>query len=100
MSFNRRRFVGTSSAGAVLAVLGLPVGRAGAQGQPLDAVKIVTGFPPGGTSDTLCRRVAENLRGGTDTQSALVENKPGAGGPIAVQSRTSRAPAGRSPCSP
>src|ERR1044071_6533490 len=86
MSFNRRRFVGTSSAGAVLAALGLPVGRAGAQGQPLDAVKIVTGFPPGGTSDTLCRRVAENLRGGTYTKSALVENKPGAGGQIAVQS--------------
>jgi tripartite-type tricarboxylate transporter receptor subunit TctC len=30
-------------------------GRAGAQGgQPLEVVKIVTGFPPGGTSDTLC----------------------------------------------
>ena len=55
-------------------------------GQPLDTIKIITGFPPGGTSDTLCRRVAENLRGGTYTKSALVENKPGAGGQIAVQS--------------
>ena len=64
-----------------------PVGpRRRAGGQPLDVVKIITGFPPGGTSDTLCRRVAENLRGGTYTKSALVENKPGAGGQIAVQS--------------
>ena len=84
MSFNRRRFVGASS--AALAALGLPLGRAGAQGgQPLDTVKIITGFPPGGTSDTLCRRVAENLRGSTYTKSALVENKAGAGGQIAVQ---------------
>src|SRR5262245_41741276 len=86
MSLNRRRFVGTSAA---LAGLGA-ASRAGAQGgsggnQPLDSVKIVTGFPPGGTSDTLCRRVAENLRGSTYTKSALVENKPGAGGQIAVQ---------------
>ena len=70
MSFNRRRFVRTSSAGAAFAVLGLHAGRAGAQGGPLDTVKLITGFPPGGTSDTLCRRVAENLRGGTYTKSA------------------------------
>jgi tripartite-type tricarboxylate transporter receptor subunit TctC len=50
--------------------------------QPLDTVKLITGFPPGGTSDTLCRRVAENLRGGTYTKSA--------------RSRTSRARAARS----
>jgi tripartite-type tricarboxylate transporter receptor subunit TctC len=86
MTIDRRRFVGASSAGALLAVLGLP-GRSEAQpAPPLDAVKIVTGFPPGGTSDTLCRRVAENLRGSAFTKSALVENKPGAGGQIAVQS--------------
>jgi tripartite-type tricarboxylate transporter receptor subunit TctC len=83
MTVNRRHFLGAS--GAVLAGLGL-AGRAGAQNGPLDAVKIVTGFPPGGTSDTLCRRVAENLRGSAFTKSALVENKPGAGGQIAVQS--------------
>jgi tripartite-type tricarboxylate transporter receptor subunit TctC len=85
MTIDRRRFVGASSVGALLA-LGLP-GRGQAQpAQPLDSVKIITGFPPGGTSDTLCRRVAENLRGTAYTKSALVENKPGAGGQIAVQS--------------
>ena len=85
MHHNRRGFVRMSGAAASLAALGLS-GRAGAQdGQPHDVVKIVTGFPPGGTSDTLCRRVAENLSGGTYTKSALVENKAGAGGQIAVQ---------------
>jgi tripartite-type tricarboxylate transporter receptor subunit TctC len=85
MHYNRRRFVGATGVSAALAAFGLS-GRAGAQGsQPLEVVKIVTGFPPGGTSDTLCRRVAENLRGGTYTKSALVENKAGAGGQIAVQ---------------
>jgi tripartite-type tricarboxylate transporter receptor subunit TctC len=49
-------------------------------------VRIVTGFTPGGTSDTLCRRVAEGLKGSTYTKAAIVENKPGAGGQIGVQS--------------
>ena len=85
MHHNRRGFVRLSGAAVSLAALGLS-GRAGAQnGQPHDVVKIVTGFPPGGTSDTLCRRVAESLRGGSYTKSALVENKAGAGGQIAVQ---------------
>ena len=82
----RRQFVRASGAFATLAALGL-AGRAGAQGvPPLENVKIVTGFPPGGTSDTLCRRVAEALKGSPYAKVALVENKPGAGGQIAVQS--------------
>jgi tripartite-type tricarboxylate transporter receptor subunit TctC len=78
----RRAFVGASAASLLM---GLP-GRAGAQAGALDVVRIVTGFPPGGTSDTLCRRVAEGLRGTAYTKTALVENKAGAGGQIAVQS--------------
>jgi tripartite-type tricarboxylate transporter receptor subunit TctC len=69
-----------------LSTLGAFAGRAGAQGaQPLENVRIVTGFPPGGTSDTLCRRVAEGIKGSAYTKQAIVENKPGAGGQIAVQ---------------
>lgn len=85
-SSNRRAFVRYSTAAAALAAFGVS-GRAGAQGvQPLEVVKIVTGFPPGGTSDTLCRRVAEGLKNTAYAKSAIVENKPGAGGQIAVQS--------------
>lgn len=83
---NRRGFVRASGAAAALATLGL-AGRAGAQSAaPLESVRLVTGFPPGGTSDTLCRRVAEGLKGTSYTKVAIVENKPGAGGQIAVQS--------------
>ena len=49
----------------------------------LDTVRVVTGFPPGGTSDTLCRRVAERLRG-SYAKTAVVENRTGAGGQVAV----------------
>lgn len=81
----RRSIVRASGAAVALSTLGAFAGRAVAQGaQPLDVVKIVTGFPPGGTTDTLSRRVAEHLRGGY-AKTALVENKPGAGGQIAVQ---------------
>jgi tripartite-type tricarboxylate transporter receptor subunit TctC len=81
-SHSRRTFVRASGAAAALASLGLANT---ASAQTLDVVKIVTGFPPGGTSDTLCRRVADRLRGDY-TRNALVENKAGAGGQIAVQS--------------
>lgn len=81
---DRRTFVRASGALAALAAFG-STGRAGAQGAPLETTRIVTGFPPGGTSDTLCRRVAEGLRGGAFVKTALVENKAGAGGQIAVQ---------------
>ena len=83
---DRRTFVRGASALAGFTAFGL-ASRAGAQtAPPLDVVKIVTGFPPGGTSDTLCRRIAEALKGTSYTKTALVENKPGAGGQIAVQS--------------
>ncbi|WP_428672740.1 Bug family tripartite tricarboxylate transporter substrate binding protein [Reyranella sp.] len=78
----RRRLLQASGAAALLAALG--AGRASAQA--LDLVKIITGFPPGGTSDTLCRRVAEGLKGGSYAKVAVVENKAGACGQIAIQS--------------
>src|SRR5689334_19019671 len=81
-TINRRAFVGASTAALALGAAGTSTTHAQA---PLDTVRIVTGFPPGGTSDTLCRRVAEALRGGSFAKVALVENKAGAGGQIAVQ---------------
>lgn len=83
MSHNtRRHLLRASGAAGLLAALG--AGRASARA--LEVVRIVTGFPPGGTSDTLCRRVAEGLKGSAFANVALVENKAGAGGQIAVQS--------------
>jgi hypothetical protein len=56
------------------------------------SAKIVTGFPPGGTSDTLCRRVAERLRGNY-AKATLVENRTAP--PARSRSRRSRALRGR-----
>ena len=78
---DRRRLLAAAAGGATAALL---PGLAAAQAQLLDTVRIVTGFPPGGTSDTLCRRLAEGLRG-IYARNALVENKPGAGGQLAVE---------------
>ncbi len=83
--FGRRHFVRATGAAASLGVFGLGTS-ARADSAPLETARIITGFPPGGTSDTLCRRVAEGLRGSSFVKTALVENKAGAGGQIAVQS--------------
>lgn len=48
-----------------------------------DTARILTGFPPGGTLDVIARRLADKLRG-TLARTVLVENKPGAGGRLAV----------------
>jgi tripartite-type tricarboxylate transporter receptor subunit TctC len=58
--------------------------QAWAQAQ-LETIKIITGFPPGGTSDAICRRVSEKIAPSYYTKAAYVENKTGAGGQIAIQ---------------
>ena len=75
---NRRRFLESTAA---LASLGLPLS-ALAQTTP-ELAKIICGFPPGGTSDAMSRRIADKLRGGY-ASNVVVENKPGAGGQIGV----------------
>ena len=51
----------------------------------LETLKIITGFPPGGTSDAICRRVSEKIAPSSYAKAAFVENKTGAGGQIAIQ---------------
>lgn len=86
MTPTRRDFLQRS--GALMALPALPglLGAGSAQAQAtLDTLRIVTGFAAGGTSDTVCRRVAEALRGPL-ARNTLVENKTGAGGQIAINS--------------
>lgn len=84
-NFTRRRFIqSTSAAGGLGALTGL--GLPGlSHAQAIETLRIITGFAAGGTSDTLCRRVAERLRG-TYARATTVENRTGAGGQIALQS--------------
>ena len=88
MTLARRTLLQSAAASALLA-LGP---RAQAQAA-LDNVKIITGFPPGGTSDTICRRVAAKMAPGYG-RSVVVENRTGAGGQIAIQAVRTMAPDG------
>ena len=91
MPFNRRDFIQRGAATlSVPAVLG--VGALHAQ-TPIDTLKIVTGFAAGGTSDTVCRRVAEAVRG-LYARAVVVENKTGAGGQIAISTVKASPPDG------
>ena len=82
MSITRRQILQSAGASTLLAsVAPLALAQATA---PLDTVKIITGFTAGGTSDTICRRVASKLQPGYG-KSVLVENRTGAGGQIAIQ---------------
>ncbi|HSH91238.1 MAG TPA: Bug family tripartite tricarboxylate transporter substrate binding protein [Ramlibacter sp.] len=76
----RRDFMNQSAAIAALGAAGLPLA---ARAQGADLAKILCGFPPGGTSDAMSRRLADKLRGNYAT-NVVVENKPGAGGQIAI----------------
>ena len=81
MSFSRPDVLQMAGVASLLSGAGQ---QAWAQAQ-LESLKIVTGFPPGGTSDAICRRVSEKIAPSAYTKAAFVENKTGAGGQIAVQ---------------
>jgi len=81
MSISRRDVMQMAGLTGLLSAVGQ---QAWAQAQ-LESIKIVTGFTPGGTSDAICRRVAEKIAPSSYTKAAFVENKSGAGGQIAVQ---------------
>jgi len=76
--FNRRQFLATGGAAAAGAWPGL------AWSQSIDAARVFVGFPAGGTTDAVSRRLADKFRGGY-AKTALVENKAGAGGRLAAE---------------
>lgn len=77
----RRALLRASLGATLLATLGAGAARA----QGVEQVKILYGFPPGSAGDTVARRVGEKLAGSAYTRAAgVVENKPGAGGRIAL----------------
>ena len=78
----------------VLGIAGLALaGSLQAQSYPERPVRIVVGFPPGGSSDTVARVVAQNLSPLLG-QPVVVENKPGAGGVIGSDAVAKAAPDG------
>ena len=72
----KRQFLKLALLSAGMALAGLS-GTAIAQDKP--TLKILVGFPPGGSVDVVARLLAERMRTSLD-QNVIVENKPGANG--------------------
>lgn len=91
----RRQFVQATIGTTLLSTLGAQRAHA----QSVDLVKILYGFPAGSSGDIVARRVAERIAGSPYTRNpGIVENKPGAGGRIALDALKQAAPDGATLC--
>ena len=75
-----------------LALAGIAIGLA-AQAQDKPPLKILVGFPPGGSADLIARLLADALR--DDFSPIIVENRAGAGGRIALTTLKNAKPDGQ-----
>lgn len=89
-SIARRQFL-TLLSSAACAGLAAPPAHADSRAFPQKAVRIVVGFPAGGSSDSAARILSERLAAEWG-QPVIVDNKPGAGATIAA-ALTAAAPA-------
>jgi len=78
---DRRQWLLAACATTIAAVL--PAAPAAAQAYPEKTITLVIGFPPGGALDTIGRALADEMSKSLG-QRIIVDNKPGAGGALAV----------------
>ena len=90
MKATRRDFLHFAAAGVAI---GANARFARGQGYPTHPVRIISGFPPGGISDTYARLIAQWLSEHLG-QQFFVENRPGAGGTLAAETVAKSAPDG------
>ena len=75
------RYLAAAFCAALTSFVGLPMAQA-ADPFPVRPIKILVGFAPGGSSDTVARILAPRLSEALK-QSVIIDNRPGAGGNIA-----------------
>jgi len=84
----RRRFVATTAAGGAWIAA-----QRRAQSQVVGRLtRMIVGFAPGGSSDVTARLLVDQMRGYAST--IIIDNRPGAGGRIAVEAVKASAPDG------
>src|SRR5437868_8429479 len=88
MKLSRRRFLRFAASTATLPAVSRI---AQAQSYPTRQVRLIVGFSPGGTQDTLARLLGQWLADRFG-QSFIVDNRPGGGGNIGAEAVV-RAPA-------
>jgi tripartite-type tricarboxylate transporter receptor subunit TctC len=81
MRTSRREFLHFA---ATVAAIGVNAQVARGEGYPIHPVRIISGFPPGGISDTYARLIAQWLSEHLG-QQFIVDNRPGAGGNLAAE---------------
>lgn len=78
----------------LLAAAALLLGSSGAAlAQDRSTLKILVGFPPGGSVDIVARLIADHMRSTLD-QNVIIDNKPGAAGRVALGEVRRAAPDG------
>ena len=90
MKLPRRNFLHLAACAAALPVLSCI---AWAQTYPTRPVRVIVGYPPGGTADVVARLVGQQLSERLG-QPFVVENRPGAGTNIATEAVVKSAPDG------
>ena len=81
MSITRRTLVALAGAATLLGT----GGAAFAQAWPAKPIRIVVPFPPGGGTDTIARETSQRVAAATGW-TFVIDNKPGAGGNLGVDS--------------
>jgi tripartite-type tricarboxylate transporter receptor subunit TctC len=90
---NVRRFLQICASIIVALLLAAPFSDLSAQSYPNRPIRIIVTFPPGGSSDTLTRVVAQEMSESLG-QPVVIENRTGAGGNIGVEAAAKSTPDG------